>query len=665
MKLLYTIFGTILFIVIALYGLAFTAIGNSLVAPSIEKKINKTLQLQSSLKTFELSSDSFNIALELTPKNSVLVTGTYSLFSQNFDANYTLTLNDLEALEPLTKSKLYGVFHTNGHAVGDLKEVSIKGASDVASSKTTYDVILTNFNPSSIKAIINGAKTQELLALVGKAPYAISTLNINANMSSVDPTNLQGDVITTIDNGHIDVALMKRDFNVTLPKTEFRLNSTTKLTGKTVNYDILLASNLAKLSSKGSIEPQSTQMDISYQLNIAMLELLKPITNAPLRGKFNLKGTAKGNRENLHVKGSSDLAKSQTTFSATLKKFQPYSIIADIKNLQLPTLLHMVEQPHYLNSGFLNTQIHIKDATEGKLDGEVITTITKGSIDTKTTAKAFALKPIPKTTFHLNAKTTLKGDAAISKVDFNSNLVTLSTQVTDFNIKSSALMTDYTLRVIDLSKLYFATGQKMRGAIVFNGDVKKDENIDFTAHSKTLEGTIDAHLHNDDFKAELKNLQTLKMLHMLYYPEIFKSSLNGKVDYNLAKQQGTLKSLLSNGRFTKNQVADLTKQYAKFDLYKEHFNTTLNSDINKEIITTNLSMQSNKASITDEKLLLNTKTNQIKANLKLIANKHPLTIKLSGNVSKPKVKIDAKDLVQQEAKKAVKKELGSFFKKFF
>jgi translation initiation factor IF-1 len=665
MKLLYTLLGAIVFIIAALYGLAFTSVGNALVAPSIEKKINEALQLQSSLKTFKLGSDSFEIVLELTPKNTLLASGTYALFSQSFDAKYALELDDLEALKSLSKTELYGAFHTKGHAVGDMKTMTIKGQSDIASSNTTYDVTLTNFNPSSIKAVIEGAKTQELLALVGKAPYALSTLDIHADMSSIDPNNLQGDLSTVIKDGHIDTALMKRDFNVTLPKTEFRLNSTTKLAGERINYDLLLASNLAKLDSKGSIEPKSVAMDLSYQLNIAMLELLKPITNAPLRGKFNLKGTVKGNKQSLHVKGESDLAKSTTTFDAELKEFQPKSIIADIKNLHLPTLLHMLEQPHYLNSGSLNTQIRIKDATAGALDGEVIAAIAKGSIDTKTTAKAFDLKPMPKSTFFLNSHSTLKGDDVTSNIDFNSNLATLSTKMSHFNIGSGALVSDYTLRVIDLSKLYFATGQKMRGAIVFNGDVKKDENLDFTAHSSTLDGTIDAHLHNDDFKAELKNLQTLKMLHMLYYPEIFKSSLNGKVNYNLATQKGTLKSLLSNGRFTKNQMADLTKQYAKFDLYKERFNTTLNSDINKELITTNLSMQSNKASITDEKLLINTKTNRIKANLKLIANKHPITIKLSGDVSKPKVKIDAQDLVKQEATKAVKKELGSFFKKFF
>lgn len=665
MKLLSIIFATLLLIAAALYGLAFTSIGNSLVAPSIEKKINGALQLKSTLKTFVLDSSEFNIVLALTPKNIITASGSYELFAQSFNVNYNLELNNLEALEPLTKEKLYGVFHTKGTAIGDLKKIDIKGSSDIASSKTAYDVTLTNLNPSSIKAVIDGAKTEELLALVGKAPYAISKLHVNANMSSVDPKNLQGAIETSLKNGHIDIALMKSDFNVTLPKTEFSLKSTTKLEGKNVDYSIALASNLAKFNSKGSVQPDTTAMDLSYELKIAMLELLKPITNAPLRGKFNLKGTAQGDKNLLHVKGSSDLASSNTTFSATLKEFQAQSITADVKNLNLKTLLYMLEQPHYLNSALLDSKIRIKNVTAGKLDGTINTTISKGLIDGRTTAKEFGFKPMPQVTFHLNADTTLKGDSLLNKVNLNSNLVTLSTASSLFNIKENSFESDYMLRVLDLSKLYFVTGQKMRGAIAFNGDVKQGKELDFTAHSKTLDGTIDAKLHNDDFHAELQNLQTLKMLKMLYYPEVFQSSLNGKLDYNIALKKGTLKSHLSNGQFTKNQVADLTKQYAKFNLYKERFNTTLNSDINQDLITTNLSMKSNKASITDEKLLLNTKTNQIKADLKLIANKHPITVKLSGDVTKPKVKVDAGDLIKQEANKAIKKELGKFFNKLF
>jgi hypothetical protein len=841
MKWLYSIIGIIVTIAGAIYGLAFTSVGNNFLTPIIENKINENIALKSRLETFHLDSNSFNIVLALTAENKITLVGNFALLSQNFNVSYRLRLNKLEALKSLTKETLYGKFHTEGTVIGDLKKIDIKGSSDIASSQTSYDVTLEDFNPTSIIAIIDGAKTEELLALVGKAPYAISSLHVNANMTSVNPENLQGDVKITLNDGHIDTALMKRDFNITLPKTAFSLTQTAELRGKEINYNTLFESNLAKIlssgtvspkplktdliyevnfkelamlkpitnaplrgpfstkgsvkgdeklmrilgesdiaqsattydvelkslkpskvlasiknaklekllfmggqnayataalnvdlklenldpknlrgntkislkngkvnsklmkrdfnvtlpkttfildatsklkgkdidyginvnsnlakiGSKGTIEPDTMKMDLSYQLNIAMLELLKPITNAPLRGEFNLKGTAKGDKKALHVKGESDLAKSDTSFDIHLADFKPKQIHADIKNLQLTKLLYMVEQPHYLQTGLLNTKIRIKDASEGKLDGTVNTTISKGLIDGKTTAKEFQFAPMPKITFDTKIDSDLKGSIIASKVDMNSNIMTLDVTKATVNLEDSSIKSDYIMKLLDLSKLFFVTEQKMQGNIAFNGNFKKDKELDFTAHSSTLDGTIDAHLHNDDFTAKLKNLQTLKVLHMVMYPEIFKSELTGTLDYNLALKKGKLDSKLLDGQFTKNQMADLLHQYAKYDLYKERFKTTLKSDITETSIKSNLSMKGGSVTIDDKKMLLGIKSKQIKSDLKIVINNNPVTIKLRGNVKKPDVKIDASEILQREAGKAIEKELGNLLKGFF
>ncbi|MEA1918558.1 MAG: hypothetical protein U9N52_01855 [Campylobacterota bacterium] len=841
MKWLYGILTLLVLIVALVYTLAFTSIGNGILAPIVEKKINESLHVKSKLETFELDSSAFNIILALTPKNKITVVGNYGLFSQSFNISYRLRLNNLEALKPLTKERLYGKFHTEGTVIGDLAKIDIKGSSDIASSQTRYDVTLTDFNPSSIKAIINGAKTEELLALVGKAPYAISTLHVNADMSSVDPQNLQGDLNIALKDGHIDAALMQRDFNLTLPKTRFTLTqkaelrgqdinyntlfesnlakilssgvvspqplktdlsyeinfeelallqpitnaplrgpfstkgsvkgdealmkvlgssdiaqsktaydielkalkpskvlatikdaklekllymggqnayatamlnadvklenldpknlqgiaklslkegqinpklmkrdfnvtlpqtafvfeSSTQLKGKDVAYDIFLNSNLAEIRSQGELQPETMAMDLNYQLNIEMLELLKPITNAPLRGAFNLKGTAKGDKKSLHVKGSSDVANSDTRFKAELIEFKPKTLNATIKNLKLAKLLYMLEQPHYLQEGILNTTVAIKDASSEQLDGTVSTRITKGLIDAKATAKAFEFKPMPRITFDAQTDSVLKGTTVTTKLDVNSNIMTIDVASATFDLKDSSIKSDYVMKLLDLSKLYFVTEQEMIGDIAFNGEFKKDKDLDFTAHSKTLDGTIDAHLHNDDFTAELKNLQTLKALHMVLYPEIFKSSLNGTLKYNLALKKGSLDSKLSNGQFTQNEMGDLLKQYAQYDLYAERFETTLKSDITSKRIISNVMMKGGTVSISDKKMLLAVKSKQIKSDLNVVINNNPVTIKLRGNVKKPDVKIDANELIQREAGKAIEKELGNLLKGLF
>ncbi len=841
MKWIYSILGIFVSIILALYTLVFTSLGNSMLQPIIQEKINEATMLNTKLETFKLNSNSLNILLALTPENKITVVGNFALLSQNFNISYRLRLEELKALKPLTKTVLNGKFHTEGSVIGNLAKIDIKGTSDIASSDTSYDITLRDFNPSSIKAVIDGAKTEELLAIIGKAPYALSSLHVDANMSSINPENLQGDVKIQLLDGKIDTALMKRDFNITIPKTAFSLNQTAHLRAKDINYDMTfnsnlaqilssgtispkplktdlsyelnfkelalfkpitnaplrgpfstkgtvkgneklmqvlgesdiaqslstydielkelkpskvlaniknaklekllymagqnayatallnadiklqdlnpknllgsanitlkngqinsklmkkdfnitlpkttfaldsntdlkgkdidysidLNSNLAKIGSEGQIKPQTMAMDLSYKLNIEMLELLKPITNAPLRGEFNLQGTAKGDKKLLHVKGTSDLANSKTSFDVNLEKFKPKQINADIKNLQLSKLLYMIEQPHYLKNGVLNTKIRIKDAQEGKLDGTITNTISKGLVDGKTTAKNFDFTKMPRITFDAKTSSTLKGSVIESNVDVNSNILTLDVKSAKVDLKDSSIKSDYVMKLPDLSKLYFATAQEMQGDIAFSGEFKKDKDLDFIAYSKTLDGDIDAHLHNDNFTAKLKDLQTLKILHMIVYPEIFDSSLNGILKYNIAKKYGTLDSKLSDGKFTKNQMADMLKQYSKYDLYKERFESTIKSDIKENSILSELDMRGGSVSISDKKMLIQPKTKQIKSDLKVVINKNPVTIKLRGNVKKPDVKINASELLKREAGKAIERELGNLLKGFF
>jgi hypothetical protein len=272
---------------------------------------------------------------------------------------------------------------------------------------------------------------------------------------------------------------------------------------------------------------------------------------------------------------------------------------------------------------------------------------------------------MPRITFDATTISELKGDRVSSSVNINSNIMTLDVQEAVLNLNDSSLTSDYVMKLPDLSKLYFATEQEMQGSIAFNGELKKAEALDFTAHSSTLDGTIDAHLHNDDFKAQLKNLETLKILHMITYPEIFQSSLNGTLNYNLALKKGTMDSNLSDGKFMQNQMGDLLKQYGKYDLYQERFQTTIASDITPLSIKSDLMMKGGTVSISDPKMIIAPKSKQIKSDLKVVVNKNPVIIKLRGNVSQPDVKIDANELIQREAGKAIEKELGNLLKGLF
>jgi hypothetical protein len=844
MKWFGVVLGIIVFVFTFVYVLLFTPVGNGIVAPIVEAKINESVPLKATLERFDLDSSSFAITLRLSENNRVEATGDYSLFNQSLNAAYRVRLDDLTELRVLTQRPLYGRLHTDGKITGTLNKLQITGNSDLAKSDTQYTVILTEFNPSAIHARIIDAELDKMLQMVGEKPYAAANMSLEADLKSIDPKAMDGNVTLTIEKGRINTALMQHDFDLNLPKTTFVLktdaslagdqiaytaklesnlahfvskgkvtpdplktdlnykvntkelalfkpitdaplrgpfatkgtvagdqkemrilgdsniagskttydvvlqafkphrvlakiesaklakllymvdepayadgdlnvdltltdldpenlkghanvklangkfrrkvlkkayditlpatsftyNLDAKLKGKQIDYDTVFASNLARIDSQGTIIPKTVGLDLGYRLAIKKLELLKPMTNAPLQGPLNLNGTVKGDKRSLTVTGKSNLAKSKTTFEATLTEFTPKAIQAEIKDLELAGALFMVSQPHYAD-GVLNVDVDISDARAGKLNGSINSVLSKGVVDGKVVSKAFAFKPMPRTTFSAKTATTLSGDKIETRADITSSLANVTIKQARMDLGKELLTSDYTAIVPDLDKLYFATERHLKGGITVTGDLKKGKHLDLNAHADTLGGALDANLHDDDLHADLKGIQTLDALKMLIYPQVFNASLEGTLDYNLKSQKGLFDAKLGDGQFTQNIMIDLIKQLGRVDLYKERFKGTLQTKINKELTDTNLDMRSKKSSITGKNIKLNSKTEQINAKLDVVANNNPIGVKIKGNVNKPDVKVDVSKLIKKEAEKALekgmKKQVDKLLKKLF
>ena len=142
---------------------------------------------------------------------------------------------------------------------------------------------------------------------------------------------------------------------------------------------------------------------------------------------------------------------------------------------------------------------------------------------------------------------------------------------------------------------------------------------------------MDARLFNDEFTAKLSKLKTLDALHMLIYPEVFDARLNGDLKYNLAQKKGRLDAKLLNGKFTKNQLLTLLKQYGQIDLYVERFSGDVVADINKEKIKASVDLASNTSSIVTKDTKLNTLTKKVDSTITVTANKQPITATVKGD----------------------------------
>jgi hypothetical protein len=665
MKYLVWFGGILIFIVTFVYVIAFTSVGNSLVKPIIQSKIKEQTKLDSKLNTFVLTMSEFEIVLELNENNVIAIDGKYSLFTKAFDVNYKVNLDNLKTLKPLTNVQLDKFFHISGTIKGDAAFMKIDGVSDLAQSNTTYHVELTDFNPTSIIANVKNLKLASLLDIGAQSNYASADVNLNINFKNINPHALDGDIVLETKNGTINPTLMKRDFNVTIPTTSFSMNLDAKLKGDDIDYSYELSSNLFQILSSGKVIPEPLKTDIKYSLNIKELEVLKPITKADIRGALRLSGTIKGDKQNLVIEGGSDLASSETKFEALLKEFAPVTLKATVKNLKLEKLLYMLKQPHYTD-GVFSMSADINDVGGDKLKGKVVTTITEGILDSKYFTKAYEFKSqMPTTAFNSSTATILDGDIIDTKVDFNSNLVDLDIKSAKYSIKSASLKSDYTAKIENLDKFFFITDQHVKGAITVNGELSKAKDLDFSIHTKVAGGKIDAKLHNDDFHAQLNKIQTTELLHMLIYPELFESTINAKLDYNLAQSKGLFSGHVVNGVFAKNKTFDLIKQYVKFDMYRENFNGDVSAKINKEDILASVDFRSKEASVKTVNAKLNTKTKQIDADITVVAKKDSITANIKGDVDSPKVSVDLKKFIESETGKAVVKEVNKLFKKLF
>jgi hypothetical protein len=653
--------GLLVGIIAIVYVVVFTSVGNKLLKHTIESKIQEQTKLDSKLEIFSLGISNFEIKLVLNENNTIYLKGNYSLFSQSFDILYKIKLQELKTLKPLTSTQLNGQFRTDGTLKGDMAFLTLDGKSDVASSATTYHIELTEFNPTSIIAKITDAKLHELLAIGGQKKYASAIINLDVNFKDITQHKLDGDVTLKTKNGKLNSFLMLSDFNVTIPKTTFTMNFDVNLKGDEVKYKYDFTSNLFKILSSGKVIPEPLKTDLIYSLNVKELAVLKPIIGADVRGDFKLNGSVKGDTKNMIVDSTSDLASSDTTFTLVLKDLKPSSVVANIKNLKLQKLLYMLNQPHYTDGTF-SMNADIKNLDVDNLQGNINTSIENALIDSQYMTNEYNFtSAMPQTTFNIQTSTKLNADIIDSKVNFSSNIASMDVKSVKFNMKDSSLTGDFIAILPDLDKFFFVTNQHMRGAISINGDIKKAKDLDLNIHTKVAGGNIDAKLHNDDLTATLNKVKTLELLDMLMYPTVFKADLDAKVNYNLAHSKGKMDGQLVDGKFTENKLFNLVKDYAKLDLYKENFKGDVSAVIDKENIIASLDLKSLQASIKTKDTKLNTKTLVIDSRVELNINKNEVGATITGDINKPKVKLDVSDVIKHKVKKKFKELLKKFF----
>lgn len=653
--------GIVVGLLLLVYVLVFSPIGNFIFKPVVQSQIDKYSPVPLTLSTFSVGLTGLEIVIKNEPKLEITLKGDYNLFTLNIDTALNVNASDISLFDEVAGMPLSGAFVLEASAKGKVfGALSAEAHSNIAKSKTDIKVELQNLNPLKIYADIAHLELAEVLAMIGQKPYVEGVLSLDADIVGNENMEFSGKNILEIKQGDFSQRLIAKDFGIQVPKTTFTIHQESIFDKKDIKQDFVFDSNVGKikLSSTSNIESFDTKG--VYSIVLSDISAFTPLLGMKVRGALRTEGSIEGGLENILIAGKTDIADSASTYSASIVKSALAKVKFDTQNLRIEKLLYMIYQPQYISAS-VGGKAEAWDFDKG-ISTQANFSL-KGVTSNPVIKKEFDLD-MPNTPFSANLNAKLDKGVGNANLIFDSNLARLNVPNIAIDLHKGAYSSPYNAILPDLKKLKFATKIELVGKFEANGDFALSENLKATFHTKSLGGNVDAELNGDNFNAKIKEVDLDSVLSMAQIQKVFSSKVNGDLVYNTASEKGTLKARLDNGRFLKNQLTDALKQYAKFDATGLVFNNiSLNSDINKMVLNSALNMQSGDFSLSGQNIITDLEKSTINAKLKTTLKKDTLGIKLSGNLTSPKVELDLGELLKSRLGNEVQKSVGKELEK--
>lgn len=656
-KLLLWLLGILVALVLLVYIFVFSPIGNAIFKPIVQSQINKHSPLPLTLDRFSLGLTSTHIVLKNGEKLIIDLSGSYNLFTLGVDFDLFVDANDISLFGEMAGIELAGAFEVRAKAVGKVfDELVVSATSDIARSTSVFNATLYDLMPTKITAQISAMRIDELLAMLGQKPYVSGVLGLQADITGTQDKepNFNGQATLAITQGGFSQELIQKDFDIEIPRTSWNANLSAIFDMDSVKHNLVFNANVGRIISSGDTQLSPLLTKSTYSINLSDISAFTPLVGTKIRGAFRTNGEVIGGASQMKISGKSDIAESNTTYSALLESFSPKKIAFDSKGLKLEQVFFMLYLPKYA-TGLEDASGEIWDLDKG-ISAQVISSL-KGMVIGDTIKREFDLA-MPNTPF--SYKSNVRLQKGVGEADFilESSLANLALNPIKIDLSSTTIATPYTITIPSLKALKFLTGIELIGKLEANGKVKIAQSIEADFHTQSLGGRLDAKLNGDDFSAKLNDLDTLSLLKMAQYPQVFSAKANGKLTYNLAKQSGDLHAVLSQGHFMKNDLSNLLQQYVKFDLTGLVFNSVgIDSQISKLNLVSTFSAKSGGFSMHGDNILTDLEKGTINAKLKTAIKQDSVDVHINGALSAPQIEVDFSELVRKKAGQVIQNEI--------
>ncbi len=649
----------IVFIAVLAYSIVFSKFGNELIASYIENKVNNPQQnIKFKVTNFRLRVDSLDFNAVINENSNISVNGALSIWNRWVDLKYDIKITDLSILNNLINQNLKSELFTNGVFKGDNQSAIIQGFSNIANSETKYNLVLKDFKIKDIFLELKNAKIDEFLNFMNKPHYLNGDLTINANIKNIDNNNLDGKLIANISKGQLENDVINKEFNQTFSsKINIDGDIEALFLGKNAEIKTQLLTSIGNLIlEKTLVDLEKDRVISDFKLEAKNLQKLESVLGRKLIGDFNTTGNILYDNLILSVDGNSDIFESSTVFRFKLEDNIAKDISFKVENTKIEKLLDFLNEPIYA-TGDLNVQGEIQNSKLEELSGTIISKISNAKLVNEVVNAVFKQELKTPVNFEMALNNQFIPNKIVSQMVLNSSIANLSAENATYDLIEGVLKSDYLLKISSLDNLKDFTKTKLRGKLDIKGELeKKDMFLFSTGKSSVLGGKLDFTLKNDDLTASLNDVSVKELSYMMYKPEFFNSRGDFSLNYNTITKQGNLVGKFFNGSFLPNDLSLLINHLAKFDLTKEIYETVnLNSEINDNLLTSNFLMKSENTQIESKEAITDFDKNFIDAKLNTQIKNRSFNLSLIGEMNKPKISLDAKDLLQNEIDRKLEK----------
>lgn len=540
----------VVILLLVVFGLLFTAPGNGVLKPIIEKKATEASGMDVKLDKLALRVSSLDVEATVAGNLKAKVSGPMSIFSQTFDLDYDISADKIPEIDGI---KVDGSAHLNGKVNGALSEFNAAGSGDVFDSSIDFDTKIKDFKPINAVANVKNLEIAKVLALLNQPVYSSGVVSLEANIVPNANNELEGTAKLLVDKGLVHEDIVLREFNVTLPKnTNYNINGNFNIqNGNDLVGQIVAISSLATLkTTKTTYDINSSKLFTDFNLNIDDLSKFNTLAGLPLSGKTNIYGNATYALNDMKVNALSDnLVGGKLNAMLDNDKLN-----VDFKGAKLENILKTLVMPEYSSA---NIDVSANLESIQNLRGQASVVVNNGVVNNNIIKKEFNQTLPNNTQYNAGVNAVLDN----GKVNFNAKVLSTLANINELSgtldINKTNIESKYSLDVPDLSKFSAMTGQEIKGNLSLNGIANLIDNaLTIKANSDNFAGgKLDVGLQGDTLVLNVDRVKVEQLLAVVAQPIYASGDINAKVNLtSLSKKDGSVSIDVTNGLLNQNTM---------------------------------------------------------------------------------------------------------------